>query len=287
MRGSGVDADRRVVGDRRRSSFGESPAGSATRTAARRSAGTGSRVLRLFGVGAGEQVGGVGAARRTRRASPRQVLGVVMKVPSPERPSKTRRFLRIRPFEQRFEFERFRHGDREALVVVAGPVDVGLEEDFVAEQFEPEASGLAVRRIDVVDGGLRSGGGGSAGSAAARGGDEAVRRLWSSPGSRWRPGFEGRPGAARRRPRVDAQPDRQVDADVLQFADRFFEPSRGRFGVCLTMNWVKPQFGWAAACSKNWSGSRPSSCRLRAVPRCRCPPASRSRPWGWAGRWGR
>src|SRR6185503_20054310 len=33
-----------------------------------------------------------------------------------------------------------------------------------------------------------------------------------------------------------------------------FVPGTGSSVVCLMMNWVKPQLGWAPAVSKNWSG---------------------------------
>ena len=62
----------------------------------------------------------------------------------------------------------FRDVDRESLVVVAVPGDVGFEEDFVAGQFEAEAGRLARWRDDVVDGDLVSGSAAAATDRAAR-----------------------------------------------------------------------------------------------------------------------
>ena len=153
-------------------------------------------------------------------------------------------------FDQRFEFDRQRRDvDREALVVVAVPGDVGLEEDFVAGEFEAEAGRLAVYRDHVVDGHLgqrRSRR--QPGSRARDGGDEAFadfRFGRAAPGRR----FEGAQRAALGRAGVDAEADRQVDPDVFS-SPTGVSPG----GAWLTMNWVKPQFGWAAAASsKNWS----------------------------------
>ena len=63
-------------------------------------------------------------------------------------------------------------------------------------------------------------------------------------------GFEARQVALRRRLRVDAEADRQVDPHVLEDPDRFFV--RPAPVVCLTMNWVKPT-----------AGARRPGCRTR------------------------
>ncbi len=146
-----------------------------------------------------------------------------MKVPSPAVPSKTRRFLRMTPSSPGSS-SRFRDGDREALVEVAGPGDVGFEEDFLAEQFEAEAGGFAVGRFDVVDGGRRDrerDADDGVGRGDGGGTDPSPDRVARAGG-----GFEGGEVAARGRSRVDAEADRQVDANVLQFPDRFFEGPR-------------------------------------------------------------
>ena len=113
---------------------------------------------------------------------------------------------------------RFRHRDREPLVVVAVPFDVGFEEDRpadAAEHPETEERRFARVRNEVVDrsGDRRRrdpecGGGHGAGADLSRRGTGF--------------GFEAAEIALRRRLWVDAEPDRQVDADVFEDAHRFF-----------------------------------------------------------------
>ena len=73
--------------------------------------------------------------------------------------------------------------------------------------------------------------------------------------------------------------------DGLQFADRFLPPSAT--SLWATMNWVKPQFGWAAARSKNWSGVSTEQKSLLSggsalqVPACQ--PESTAGSWGSLG----
>ena len=75
-----------------------------------------------------------------------QVLGLVRKVPLPATPGEDEAVLEdFRPER------RFGTGDREALVVVAVPFDVGFEEDVGAERAEAEEGRFALVRDEVVD----------------------------------------------------------------------------------------------------------------------------------------
>ncbi len=135
-----------------------------------------------------------------------------MKVPSPACPSKTRRFLRIDPDRG------CRDVDREVLVIVAGPGDPGPQVNVVAEDAEAEARRLAARGVDVVDGRRDW-----RGNEPPQGRGHDARPDVRAHRARRRVGFEDRLRAPGGRLRVDAEADRQVDADVVDVPDRRFE----------------------------------------------------------------
>ena len=134
--------------------------------------------------------------------------------------------------------DRRRNGDVEALVVVAvaeGVADarrvghVAFDVDRVAGEVEAKARGLPVRRRDVVDRDR-----GDPRDRLDDGAEDRVRHrgLAFADSRSGRAGFgvELGLGADFRRPRVDAKPDRKVDANVLEFVDRFFGFDAEGFG---------------------------------------------------------
>ena len=99
-----------------------------------------------------------------------------------------------------------------------------MQVDVVAGEVEAEARRLPHGGFDVVDGG---GQGHHHRVPQDRAGDDAGsdRRAGAIEEG---VGFELRLRALFRRLRVDGQPDRKVDVDRFQRADRFFRPSHGR-----------------------------------------------------------
>ena len=165
-----------------------------------------------------------------------QVLGLVRKVPLPAIPVKTRRFLRI------VSERRFRHRDREALVVVAAPFDVGFEVDVRAGDVEAEEGRFALGGDQVVD--RDQGDAAGRGEHEAEGGDRdaalADDRVERAGGVLVRSVASAHCVG---RLRVDAEPDRKVDPDVLQRRAIGVLGSAFDDRLCLTMNWVKPTGG--------------------------------------------
>ena len=122
-----------------------------------------------------------------------------------------------RPHRQAFRLEVF-GVDRERLVVVPSPGDVGLQIDVAAEQAEAEASRLALVGDDVVDGDVERDG------HAGEAGDGHFAFPHQGPkGTSRRVGMLPRPHRALRRGlRIDREALGQIDLDGPQVANRRF-----------------------------------------------------------------
>ena len=174
--------------------------------------------------------------------------------------------------------------DREALVVVAGPVDVAFEEDFVAGEFEAEAGRLAGFRFDVVDGDFgqpaRSAATGC--RAAAASGDVACPDF----GAGGQPTAPASKVASLQRtvaPGLTLSPTGRSTRTVFSSSTGV---SPGGFVLDDELGEAPVRVGARRFEELVRGGDRAERPRS-AVRRCRCRPASRSRPTGAAGRSGR
>ena len=246
LRGAGTDRDRRFVGNRGAAfGFGPRPARFALRGDRRlEERGAVGEVRIGFADRIGAQHGGVDVAGRPTGLLARRPA---VRVGGPEAGGRRRQegavagaavedeaIFQDQPLfagkqaedaPQAFG-ERRGHMDGEALVVVAGPVDVAFEEDFAAGEFEAEAGRLALLGFDVVDRHFGQRRRRRRGNAQRRQGDGDLAfadfGFRVCAGAVSGPRFEDRERAALRRPRVDAEADRQVDSDRLQFVNRGF-----------------------------------------------------------------